>query len=65
MANWLSLLVGMVVAWVDPTADKGGDQVAKVAAEQAPVCMFSIEDLKLAVVSIEAIKAVKDLVSIS
>lgn len=55
----------MVVAWVDPIADKGGDQVAKVAAEQAPVCMFSIEDLKLAVVSIEAIKVVKDLVSIS
>jgi hypothetical protein len=45
------------VAWVDPTADPGeADPVAKLAAEQAPVCIFYREDLKLAAVSIEAIK---------
>lgn len=54
------------VAWVDPTADPalylyGADPVAKLAAEQAPVCIFYREDL-IAAVSIEAIKAVKDAV---
>lgn len=52
------------VAWVDPTADPalylyGADPVAKLAAEQAPVCIFYREDL-IAAVSIEAIKAEQD-----